>query len=162
LTDGKIGEKTALIQDNGTLGPNKERQEGPHAHWIETSADNHFALAADLGLDEILIFQFDAAKGTLAPHLPASANLKAGSGPRHAAFSPNGKFLFVVSELSSTATSFSFDAKKGTLKQINSLSTLPPEFSGRNGRCRNRRAPQRKISLRLQPGTGQHCRFRNR
>jgi 6-phosphogluconolactonase len=132
LTDGKIGEKTALIQDNGTLGPNKERQEGPHAHWIETSADNHFALAADLGLDEILIFQFDAAKGTLAPHLPASANLKAGSGPRHAAFSPNGKFLFVVSELSSTATSFSFDAKKGTLKQINSLSTLPPEFSGRN------------------------------
>ena len=132
LEDGKIGEKAALIQDSGTLGPNKERQEGPHAHWIETSADNRFALAADLGLDEILIFQFDAAKGTLGPHMPPSAGLKPGSGPRHAAFSPNGKFLFVVSELSSTATSFSFDAKKGTLKQVNSLSTLPPEFSGRN------------------------------
>src|SRR5438128_1013101 len=132
LADGKIGEKTALIQDSGSLGPNKERQEGPHAHWIETSADNHFALAADLGLDEILVFQFDATKGTLAPHMPPSASLKAGSGPRHAAFSPNGKFLFVASELASTVTSFSFDAKKGTLKQINSLSTLPPEFSGRN------------------------------
>ncbi|HWZ96896.1 MAG TPA: lactonase family protein [Candidatus Dormibacteraeota bacterium] len=132
LPDGKLGEKTSLVQDSGTLGPNKERQEGPHAHWIETSADNHFVLAADLGLDEILIFQFDAAKGTLAPHIPPSANLKAGSGPRHAVFSPNGKFLFVVSELASTATSFAFDTKKGTLKQINSLSMLSPEFSGRN------------------------------
>src|ERR1051325_2235718 len=132
LADGKIGEKTALIQNSGTLGPNKERQEGPHAHWIETSADNHFALTADLGLDEILIFQFDAAKGTLGPHIPPSASLKAGAGPRHAAFSPNGKFLFVANELASTVTSFSFEAKKGALKQINSFSTLPPEFSGRN------------------------------
>ena len=132
LPDGRIGEKSALFQDNGTLGPNKERQEGPHAHWIETSADNHFALAADLGLDEILIFQFNAAKGTLAPHIPPTASLKAGSGPRHAAFSPDGKFLFVASELASTATSFSFDPKKGTLKQVNSVSTLPQDFSGRN------------------------------
>jgi 6-phosphogluconolactonase len=132
LPDGRIGEKTALFQDSGTLGPNKERQEGPHAHWIETSADDHFALAADLGLDEILIFQFNATKGTLAPHMPPSASLKAGSGPRHAVFSPNGKFLFVASELASTATSFSFDPKKGVLKQINSVSTLPSEFSGRN------------------------------
>jgi len=132
LADGKIGDKTALNQDNGKLGPNKERQEGPHAHWIETSPDNRYALAADLGLDQILIFQFDAAKGTLGPHIPPAASLKAGSGPRHAVFSPNGKFLFVVSELNSTATSFSYDAKKGDLKQINSVSTLPPEFSGRN------------------------------
>jgi 6-phosphogluconolactonase len=132
LADGKIGEKTALNQDSGTLGPKKDRQEGPHAHWIETSADNRYALVADLGLDQILIFQFDAAKGTLGPHMPPSVNLKAGSGPRHAIFSPNGKFLFVVSELASTATSFSYNAKTGDLKQINSLSTLPPEFTGRN------------------------------
>ena len=132
LADGKIGDKTALNQNSGKLGPNKERQEGPHAHWIETSADNRYALAADLGLDQILIFQFDAAKGTLGPHIPPSAPLKPGSGPRHAIFSPNGKFLFVVSELTSTATSFSYDEKKGDLKQINSVSTLPPEFTGRN------------------------------
>lgn len=132
LSDGKIGDKTALNQDNGKLGPNKERQEGPHAHWIETSADNRYALAADLGLDQILIFQFDAAKGMLGPHIPPAASLKGGSGPRHAVFSPNGKFLFVVSELTSTATSFSYDAKKGDLKQINSVSTLPAEFTGRN------------------------------
>src|SRR5262249_54386206 len=110
LPDGKIGEKTAVNQDSGKLGPHKN-QDGPHAHWIETSADNRYALAADLGLDQILIFQFDASKGTLGPHIPPSAALKAGSGPRHAIFSPNGKFLFVVSELASTATSFSFDPK---------------------------------------------------
>jgi 6-phosphogluconolactonase len=131
LSDGKIGEKTALNQDSGKLGPHKN-QDGPHAHWIETSADNRFALAADLGLDQILIFQFDSTKGTLGPHIPPSAALKAGSGPRHAIFSPNGKFLFVVSELASTATSFAFDAKTGDLKQVNSLSTLPADFSGRN------------------------------
>ncbi|HJZ64824.1 MAG TPA: lactonase family protein [Candidatus Acidoferrum sp.] len=132
LPDGKIGEKTYLNQDTGSLGPIKDRQEGPHAHWIETSADNRYALAADLGLDQIAIFQFDAGKGALGPHIPPSAVLKAGSGPRHAIFSPNGKFLFVVSELSSTATSFSFDPKTGDLKQVNTASTLPPEFSGRN------------------------------
>ncbi len=85
-----------------------------------------------MGLDQILIFQFDAAKGTLGPHIPPSAALKAGSGPRHAIFSPNGKFLFVVSEMASTATSFSYDAKTGDLKQVNGVSTLPPEYSGRN------------------------------
>ncbi len=132
LPDGKIGEKTALNQDSGALGPNKERQDGPHAHWIETSADNRYVLAVDLGLDQVLIFQFNAKKGTLGPHIPPSAPLKAGSGPRHAIFSPNGKFLFVVSELASTATSFSYDPKTGDLKQINSVSTLPSDFSGRN------------------------------
>src|SRR5215475_3732014 len=64
LADGKIGEKTAVNQDSGKLGPHKN-QDGPHAHWIETSADNRYVLAADLGLDQILIFQFDASKGTL-------------------------------------------------------------------------------------------------
>ncbi len=132
LPDGKIGEKTAVNQDSGTLGPNKERQDGPHAHWIETSTDNRYVLAVDLGLDQVLIFQFDAKKGTLGPHMPPSAALKPGSGPRHAIFSPNGKFLFVVSELASTATSFSYDPKTGDLKQINSVSTLPSDFSGRN------------------------------
>ncbi|GAC1638062.1 MAG: lactonase family protein [Candidatus Acidiferrum sp.] len=132
LPDGKIGEKTAFNQDSGALGPNKERQEGPHAHWIETSADNRYVLAVDLGLDQVLIFQFDAKKGTFVPHLPPAAALKPGSGPRHAIFSPNGKFLFVVSELASTATSFSYDAKTGDLKRTNSVSTLPSGFSGRN------------------------------
>jgi 6-phosphogluconolactonase len=132
LADGRLGEHTALLKDQGTTGPNKERQEAPHAHWVETSPDNRFALVADLGLDEVLVYKFDAATGTLAPNDPAFAKLKAGSGPRHAVFFQKGKFVFTVSELTSTATSFSYDMKKGTLKEIGTASTLPPGFSGRN------------------------------
>jgi 6-phosphogluconolactonase len=132
LADGRLGEHTALVNDQGATGPDKERQEGPHAHWIETPPDNRFALVADLGLDEVLVYKFDAASGTLTPNEPAFARLKAGSGPRHVAFHPKGKFVFVVSELTSTATSFAYDAKKGTLKEIGTVSTLPPGFSGRN------------------------------
>ncbi len=132
LADGRLGEHTALMKDQGATGPNKERQEAPHAHWIETSPDNRFALVADLGLDEVLVYKFDATSGTLIPNEPAFARLKAGFGPRHLAFHPNGRFVFVVSELSSTATSFAYDAKKGTLKEIGTTSTLPHGFSGRN------------------------------
>ena len=132
LADGRLGEYTAMLKDQGATGPNKERQEGPHAHWIEASPDNRFALVADLGLDEVLVYKFDAASGKLTPNEPAFARLKAGSGPRHAAFHANGNFVFAVSELSSTATSFAYNAKKGTLKEIGTVSTLPPGFSDRN------------------------------
>src|SRR6267378_1385221 len=130
--DGRLGEHTAFVKHQGATGPNKERQEAPHAHWIETSPDNRFALVADLGLDEVLVYKFDATSGTLTPNEPAFARLKAGSGPRHAVFYPNGKVVFAVSELSSTATSFAYDVKKGTLKETGTASTLPPGFSGRN------------------------------
>src|SRR5712692_8003507 len=86
LADGRLGEHTALVKDQGATGPNKERQEAPHAHWIETSPDNRFALVADLGLDEVLVYKFDATSGALTPNEPAFARLKAGSGPRHAVF----------------------------------------------------------------------------
>jgi 6-phosphogluconolactonase len=132
LADGRLGEHTAFVKDQGATGPNKERQEAPHAHWIETSPDNRFVLVADLGLDEVLVYKFDATSGTLTPNEPAFARLKAGSGPRHAVFYPNGKFVFALSELSSTATSYAYDAKKGTLKETGTASTLPPGFSGRN------------------------------
>jgi 6-phosphogluconolactonase len=132
LAEGRLGEHTAMVKDAGATGPNKKHQEGPHAHWIETSPDNRFVLVADLGLDEVLVYKLDATSGTLTPNEPAFARLKAGSGPRHAVFYPNGKFVFAVSELSSTATSFAYDVKKGTLKETGTASTLPPGFSGRN------------------------------
>jgi 6-phosphogluconolactonase len=132
LPDGRLGEHTALVQHGGALGPNKERQEAPHAHWIETSRDNRFALAADLGLDEVLIYKFNAAKGTLSPNAPPFTKLHPGSGPRHIAFRPDGKFLYVISELSSTVTTFRYDARAGTLRELQTVTTLPKEFSGRN------------------------------
>src|ERR1700740_1930243 len=132
LADGKLGEHTSVVQDTGTPGPNQERQEAPHAHWAEASPDNRFLLVSDLGLDDILNFRFDPAKGTLAANVPSSARLAPGAGPRHAAFSPDGRFLYVVSELNSTATAFTFDQAKGGLHDPPVGPTLPKEFKGRN------------------------------
>jgi 6-phosphogluconolactonase len=131
LPGGRLGEHTALVQHHGS-GPNKERQEAPHAHWVEPSPDNRFVFVSDLGLDEILIYRFDAAKGTLAPNDPPFAKLAPAAGPRHAAFSPDGKFLYVVSELNSTVTAFAYDPAKGTLKDLQVVSTVPNDFHGRN------------------------------
>jgi len=132
LPDGKLGEHTAVVHDLGALGPNKERQEAPHAHWIEVSPDNRYVFVSDLGLDAILSYRFDAAKGTLTPNDPPSAKLAPAAGPRHAVFSPNGKFFYVVSELNSTVTAFAYDPAKGTLKEFQVVSTLPKDSPGRN------------------------------
>jgi len=140
LPDGKLGEHTAVVQDSGALGPNKERQEAPHTHWIEPSAHNRFVYVADLGLDRILIYRFDAAKGTLTPGEksgpanpgdPFSATLNPGTGPRHAAFSRDGNFMFVLGELNSNVTVFKNDARE-TFRQVQQISALPAGFSGRN------------------------------
>jgi 6-phosphogluconolactonase len=132
LPDGTLGAATANVKDAGSLGPNKERQEAPHAHWVQVSPDNRFVFVSDLGLDAILSYRFDPAKGTLTPNDPPSAKLTPGAGPRHVAFSPSGKFVYVVSELKNTVTAFSYDASKGTLSELQVLSTLPNLFVGRN------------------------------
>ena len=130
--DGKLGEHTAAVKNAGERGPNKERQEGPHAHWVEATANNKFVLVADLGLDRILVYKFDSAKGTLAPNDQPAVKLAAGAGPRHVALAPNNKFLYVVSELNSTVTTYSFDANTGASQQIHVVSTLPGDYHGRN------------------------------
>lgn len=132
LPDGKLGEPTAVVTNVGKLGPNKERQEAPHAHWVQVSPDNRYVFAADLGLDAILSYRFDATRGTLTPNDPPMTKLNAGAGPRHVAFSPDGRFLYVVSELNSTVTAFRYDTAKGTLFEFQILSTLAEDFAGRN------------------------------
>ena len=130
-SDGRIGEASAFVQHTGS-GVNRERQEGPHAHWIETTLDNRFAIAVDLGLDELLIYRFDAKTGTLTPNNPPYAKLDPGAGPRHLAFHPSGKYAYVVNELQSTITTFSYDARHGILHKLKTVSTLPKDFSGSN------------------------------
>lgn len=135
-SDGKLGAATANVRDEGKLGPNKERQESPHAHWIETSAGNRFAYVSDLGLDKVLIYKFDAASGTLATPDSSqqesfSATLPPGSGPRHLAFSRNGNFMYALGELQSAVTVFANDANE-TYREVQTVSALPKGFSGRN------------------------------
>jgi 6-phosphogluconolactonase len=144
LPDGKLGEHTALVQDSGATGPNKERQQGSHAHWIETSMANGTVFVADLGLDRVMTYKFDSVKGILGampaagPHQPFVQNaleLSPGTGPRHVAVSKVmdfRRFLYVLGELDSTITVF------GTTKEgifggaIQKVPMLPAQFSGRN------------------------------
>jgi len=132
LPDGKLGEHSALVKDAGAPGPNKERQEGPHAHWIESSPDNRFVFVADLGLDAILSYRFDAAKGMLTPNKPFLRPLEAGAGPRHAAFSPDGHYFYVLSEIDSTVTMFAYDSGHGIFGDLGTIPMLPVNFEGRN------------------------------
>lgn len=129
--DGRLGESTAFIQHSGS-SVNPKRQQGPHAHSVNFSPDNRFAVVADLGLDQVLVYRFDAAKGTLEPNQPPYAKVAAGSGPRHFAFHPNGRFGYVINELASTVTAFAWDARRGALSEIQTISTLPKDFSGEN------------------------------
>jgi 6-phosphogluconolactonase len=121
--DGSLGAASAFMQHSGS-SVDKERQGGPHAHWIGTSPDNRFALAADLGLDEILVYRFNALKGTLAPGTPPFSKVTAGSGPRHLTFHPNGRFAYVLSEMGSSVTSFAYKATNGSLSPLETVSTL--------------------------------------
>jgi 6-phosphogluconolactonase len=127
--DGTLGTAAGFVQHSGS-GPDKERQEGPHAHWIGTSPDNRFALAADLGLDQVLVYGFDSSKGLFTPLLSGFAKVRPGAGPRHLAFNPNGKFAYVLSEMDSSVTVFSYQAKTGAFASLQTISTLPKDFSG--------------------------------
>jgi 6-phosphogluconolactonase len=126
--DGSLGEAAGFVQHSGS-SVNKERQEGPHAHWIGASPDNRFVLAADLGLDKVLVYHFDATTGKLSPNTPAFRPAEAGSGPRHFAFHPNGAFAYLLSELDASVTAFVY-AKSGVLGYLQSVGTLPEDYSG--------------------------------
>jgi 6-phosphogluconolactonase len=123
--DGRIGEAAAFVQHHGH-SVNPQRQEGPHAHAVAMSPDNRFALVADLGLDQLLEYGFNAKTGALTD--PKIVKTAPGSGPRHLVFSPNGKYLYVIYELNSTIVTYAYDAPTGALKQLQSVSTLPADF----------------------------------
>ncbi len=129
LEDGRLGEASVFIQHTGH-GTNPERQEGPHAHSIDMSPDNHFAIVDDLGLDETLVYKFDSGKGSLTANVPPFASAAPGAGPRHFALSPNGKFGYVIDEMGSTVEVFSYDAANGVLHAQQTISALPKSFTG--------------------------------
>jgi len=129
--DGKLGAATDFVQHTGS-SVNPERQKGPHAHCMTLDPANRFAFACDLGLDKVLIYRFDPARGKLTPHTPAFAAVKPGAGPRHMVFRPDGRFAYVANEITSTITVFEYNGAAGTLREIQTVSTLPESFDGAN------------------------------
>ena len=115
--DGKLREASSFVQHSGTVADPK-RQGGPHAHSINPAPDNRYVVAADLGLDKLMVYRFDPAAGTITPNDPPFAEVAPRSGPRHFTFHPNGKYAYAINEISCTVTAFNYDAKKGVLKEI--------------------------------------------
>jgi len=130
--DGKVFEAASFIQHEGSsIDP--KRQAGPHAHSVNFSPDNRFAFACDLGLDKVLIYKVDPATGKMTPNEPAFAKTPAGGGPRHLAFHPSGKFVFVNNEMAMTETVFAYDAATGAMTEVQTVSTLPEADRGKPG-----------------------------
>lgn len=130
LDDGSLGEAASFVQHSGS-SVNPDRQKEPHAHSIVVSPDNRFVLAADLGLDKILIYELSPGSAKLTPNaVQPFAALPPGSGPRHLTFHPNGKRVYVINELKNTVTFFDYATDTGMLTQHQTISTLPDDFSG--------------------------------
>ena len=128
-SDGKLGEASDFVQHQGS-SVDPRRQKGPHAHSINLDKNNRFAFAPDLGLDKIMIYELDLTQGKLKPADEPWAKVKAGAGPRHFAFHPSSKYAYVINEIISSITAFTYDEKRGALREIQTISTLPEDFSG--------------------------------
>ena len=129
--DGRLEAPSAVRAHEGS-GPDSRRQEGPHAHGLALAPDERFALVADLGADRVFVHRFDPAAGTLEPNAPASAAADPGSGPRHVVFHPSGSHVYAINELLSTVTVFRYEAASGILEPVQTITTLPVGFEGRN------------------------------
>ena len=141
--DGQLGQATDVKRHQGTTGPARASSapagsfamsghDRPHAHMIESDASGRFVFAADLGLDQIFVWKFDDAKGTLTPNDPPSVVLPSGDGPRHFAFHPKGRWFYSLQEEASTVVTFDYDAANGRLSAKQTTSTLPRGFAGTN------------------------------
>jgi 6-phosphogluconolactonase len=131
LGDGLLGAPLCSIQHAGS-SVNPQRQAGPHAHCANLSPDGRFALVCDLGLDKIMVYRVGGGGGALVENDPPFVAVAPGAGPRHLAFSQDGKFVYAVNEMGSSVTVFGYDAKHGTLNETQTTSTLPEKFDGKS------------------------------
>ncbi|HVZ64412.1 MAG TPA: lactonase family protein [Lacunisphaera sp.] len=141
--DGRVGPPTGRIALEGQPGPNRLRQNQSHAHSVTIAPDNRFALVADLGLDRVFSFRLDVAAARLVPNDPPSAVLPPGAGPRHAKFSADGRFLYVLNEIDGSISSCRYDAARGVATPFQHISTLPAGFKVTD--------PDRAAEIRIHP-----------
>ena len=138
--DGRLGPPETVVHRGSSVLP---RQEQPHAHSITVDPGNTFALVADLGMDKVLIYRINREDGLLEPH--AEVAIQAGAGPRHMAFHPNGRFVYLINEIDNTMNAFAYDGVDGRLTELQSVSTLPPNWRGDSGTAEVRVHPSGKF-----------------
>jgi 6-phosphogluconolactonase (cycloisomerase 2 family) len=116
----------------GQPGPHRIEQVSSHPHHVVFDPGGRSLIVPDKGLDRVFIFRFDATSGKLTPTEQGAAIARAGSGPRHAAFHPRLPIAWVVNEIASTVTTYFWDAERGSLRPVQFLPTLPPDYTGEN------------------------------
>jgi 6-phosphogluconolactonase len=127
-SDGRLGAASHVVQHEGRSV--HRRQAGPHAHSIRFDPQGRHVLACDLGVDRVFLYRLEG--GTLVPHDLPYAQLSSGAGPRHTAFHPSGRFVYVNGEIDSSVTAFAYDPERGAFDVKGVYSTLPDDFSGNN------------------------------
>jgi 6-phosphogluconolactonase len=144
LEGGRLGAAVDVHRDIGSMGARKATNappgsfaisghDAPHAHMIAADPGNRFVLSVDMGQDRIYVYRFDPNNGKLIPSEAAPfVSLPSGNGPRHFVFHPNGRWMYVLGEESSTITFFHYDARQGTLSLKQTISSLPESFAGTN------------------------------
>jgi 6-phosphogluconolactonase len=126
---GALSPPVSVIQHSGSSA-NKERQSGPHAHSLNADPSGKFAISCDLGTDRVDVYKLDAAPAKLTENDPPFATVAPGSGPRHLAFSKDQKFVYVANEVNNTVTVFAWDGSRGSLSEVQTIGTLPADYSG--------------------------------
>jgi 6-phosphogluconolactonase len=126
-SDGRFSGASTILQHEG-VSRNSEGK--PQAHSINVAPGGRFAIAADLGLDRLFLYRLDSQRARLDAHDPPFAKMTPGSGPRHLAFPPRGRFVYSVNELGNTVTCCKFEEQTGALEVVQDVSTLPEGFCG--------------------------------
>ncbi|GAA4432260.1 lactonase family protein [Pontibacter saemangeumensis] len=143
--NGQLESAADVEQHEGT-GPNEDRQEAAHAHYIAPSPDNQYVYAVDLGVDKIYSYRLDSGTGALTPAEPAVAFVASpGAGPRQMAFHPGGKYAYVINELNSTMTALAYDSGNGTFTEVQTLPTVPADITENNYPAAVRVSPDGKF-----------------
>jgi 6-phosphogluconolactonase len=129
LPDGSLDDGGQFVQHQGTsIDP--KRQTGPHAHAVILDNQERFIFVPDLGMDKVMVYELDAAHAKVKPNSTPFSAVRPGAGPRQIVMHPNGQFAYLINELNSTMTAYSYDAAQGTLAEMQTLSTLPEDFQG--------------------------------
>jgi 6-phosphogluconolactonase len=128
LPDGKLGKVASSQKEYGT-GPHP-RQNAPHPHAVAIDPTRRYLVSADMGADRIFVYHFDSATRALAPAATPFEATPPGSGPRHLVFHPNGKFLYVNTELTAEVRVYRWDAKQGRLQFVEALPAYPAGYAG--------------------------------
>jgi 6-phosphogluconolactonase len=143
LEDGSLGAACEVVEHQGSSV--HAQQTGPHPHAVVLDPSNQFLFVPDLGLDKLMVYRFDAATGKLTPNAHPGLSTSPGSGPRQLALSPDGDFAYVINELNSSINTYRFESDLGRLTELQTLSTLPPDFAGPNTGADIRVSPDRRF-----------------